>query len=321
MRSIVSKSHAWLLCGRGLVFRQAIGVALLSFMGCCSLLNEGCRNGESSDGESHPSLPIDSCRDAEWWMEEWAADAWEATTDVAMARWKEARAMAGAYYDQMSPGARAMPMRILGMKYFGEGRYEDSFAVYLEGGAIDEKPSQRILLPYVAALAEEEAWLTQELAGVGFPRSIYLQACLDYANSDYQRIVETTGQEVWDKDLKYQGVAWRVALDLIRARAYLHLGKPKEANHALVMREGTNLQPLRVAMWESVIGIEYWMLLAKLEEECGHFENAMLVAKGVVARIKVECFEDVTWLRQSRDAEKRVSRCAVAISDKGKAGL
>jgi len=227
------------------------------------------------------------------------------TADEATQQLKVSEEYVGEYFEKMSAQSQASGPRILGMKYWGEGRYSEAFSAYLIATGRQPLAADEALLPYAAALGGRKAWLTEQLAEASLARQGYFKACLAYAEGDYAKVVSISPAELWAKDGQDAVSNWLVGLNMIRARAYLRLDDQYEARLALheSLREEDLTVAEEVRMQTSVLGIELWRFAAELEAECGNLRQATTFVEAAMLTLFTQCHGDMSWRPLIRQVE------------------
>ena len=281
--------------GRGMGCASRLVNPVLALMLCAGVM--GCSDEQDPVGQGG-TVRVDY----------WARWAQDYRADRAADAWSAVRLKIGQEFAGMLVQYRALPFRLLGAKYLGEERYEESFRMYCKA---DEELGEDTFLatPYVAALAGERTWLERKIAGKDGTLKEgwlpYLEVCLAWAQEDYERIsdiwpaVQEVGTAAEESDEKRKLRLW---IGLMYLKALVREGKEEQ-----IWVDGPEIMDDSLLYRDVVLGPHFMLLFSRVGEEQGRIQDAAALSR--ILRTLLEKHGDRSWEGYAWEADARIERC------------
>jgi len=179
-----------------------------------------------TDGSLNPTQSI---------LARWHLHVGRLTADEAAMAWDRFFEGFGDRIDLLSKEEQAEPYFSLANKYFGEGKYSQSFDAYQQAlGHVGPRREEDGALIYWAGLAGKVDWLTEQLSlareSSDRCRVILIEGALAWTKRNYSEMLAKTSPDVWEvsNETPDHGEC-ELWIRMIRAHAFMQQGKDRLA--------------------------------------------------------------------------------------------
>jgi len=253
--------------------------------------------------------PVDtdgSLNPTQSFLARWHLDTNRLTADEAAAEWDTALLVLAEKIDMLSHEEQAEPYFSLADKYFGEGKYSQSFDAYQRAlQYLGPRREEEGTLIYWAGLAGKVDWLTEQLSlargSSDRYRVILIEGALAWTKGNYSEMLVKTSPDLWEvsNETPDHG-GCEVWIRMIRAYAFMHQGEDRLAWGEITV-------PVRSTPRGPTYCLGHVLILsAKIAERTGNIAEALYYARK--ARTFFGTIYDTSWEEQRAEATLMIKR-------------